>query len=64
MTIGDGLKKAGGCNGVGSLGKIVVKRPRDGGVRTVVRLLRDTLEKRYGGRGPKLEPGDILVVHP
>ena len=64
MTIGDALKKAGGCNGLGSLGKIVVKRPRDGGVKAVVRLLRDTLEKRYGGRGPKLEPGDIVVVHP
>ena len=64
MTIGDALKKAGGSNGLGSLGKIVVKRTRDRGVETAVRLLKVTLEERFDGRGPKLQPGDIVIVHP
>jgi len=64
MRLTDALAKAGGCNGVGSLGKIVVKRRASQGTVTAARLLCATLKERYAGAEPTLAPGDYVIVHP
>jgi hypothetical protein len=64
MSLADAVAHAGECNGLGSLGKIVVLRPIPEGVRTVARVLRYALEEQGDGQGPELKPGDVVLAHP
>ena len=63
LTLRAALEQAGGVNAIGSLGKIVVMRPVGGLVKPVAWVLNYRLEEK-DAQERKLEPGDIVIVHP